>query len=112
MRRLVQQMALLAVISLVGGGGPTLAIDLLDECREFKPMAALISKQIERPKPPLCAASFISFSDQYQFQTCRSEMQDYQAKIERYGKCLEHEYSEAVSDLNGAIESFNRLASR
>lgn len=112
MRRLAQKVALLMVISLSGGSGQTLAIDLLDECREFRPVMALMSKQIDRPKPPLCATSFVSFSDQYQFQSCRSEMQDYQAKIERYGKCLEREYSEAISELNGAIESFNRLASQ
>ncbi|NRP19910.1 hypothetical protein LPJGGPFB_03168 [Ensifer adhaerens] len=80
------------------------------ECQEFRTLP--ISDEIKRPKPPYCATSAISLFDQYQFQSCRSEMQDYQAKIERYGKCLEREYSEAISELNGAIESFNRLASQ
>lgn len=111
MRRLVR--VLLGAVGLTGAGEPALAIDLVDDCREFRPiMAMVMSKQIERPKPPYCAASVISFFDEFQFQSCRSEMLDYQARVERYGKCLQQETSEAVEEFNGTIESFNRLASR
>lgn len=109
MRRLAEACALLATAGLAGSAEPALAIDLFDECREFRPMVVM-SKQIERPKPPYCAASAISFFDEFQFQSCRSEMLDYQARVERYGKCLQQENAEAIAEFNGTIESFNRLA--
>lgn len=112
MRRVASQVAFLAVIGIVGGSGRALAIDLLDECREFRPMSGILSKQIERPKAPYCAMSFLSFTGDYQFQSCKREMLEYQAVVERYGKCLEQENSEVVSEFNAAVESFNRLASQ
>lgn len=113
MRRLAEAWALLATVGLAGSAEPALAIDLVDDCREFRPiMAMVMSKQIERPKPPYCATSMISFSDEFQFRSCRSEMLDYQAKIERYGKCLQQESSEVVAEFNQAVESFSRRGSR
>lgn len=113
MRRLVETWTLLTAISLACGGGNALAIDLVDDCREFRPITAMaMSKQIERPKPPFCAIRVMSFTDEFQFQSCRSEMLDYQGKIERFGKCLEQESSEAVSEFNATVASFNRLSSQ
>ncbi|RVL63358.1 hypothetical protein [Sinorhizobium meliloti] len=100
-------LAIMVDTSLIGFG-PAFAIDL--ECREFRSL--VISDEIKRPKPPYCATSAISFFDEYQFQSCRSEMLDYQAKMERYGKCLQRENSEAVAEFNETVESFNQLASR
>lgn len=100
----------LAIIlgTTVIGCEPAFAIDL--ECREFRSL--VISDEIKRPKPPYCATSAISFFDEYQFQSCRSEIVDYQDKIERYGRCLQSERSEAIAEFNETVESFNRLASQ
>lgn len=111
MRRLANSWVFLAAVGLAGAGEPAVAIDLFDECREFRPIVVM-SKQIERPKPPYCATSVISFFDEFQFQSCRSEMLEYQARVERYGKCLQQENSETGDELNRTIESFNRLASQ
>jgi hypothetical protein len=70
-----------------------------------------------RPTAPYCATQYGSFSDQYEFDRCRSEMAFYRNDVEAFQSCLRREQEdlrrkdeEAVRDYNDAVESFNRRA--
>ncbi|MFI5410146.1 hypothetical protein [Kaistia sp. UC242_56] len=69
------------------------------------------------PSAPYCASSYGDFDDQYEFDRCRREMQNYQSEVENYLSCVEGEmkrlrYSAetVTSDFNSAVASFNRRA--
>lgn len=87
---------------------PVQALDIM--CMDFRPL--LGDRQIERPSPPDCADSYGSFSDEYEFNQCRSEMTEYQRKLQAYGDCLASENKEAVREFNSTVEKFNSRASR
>ncbi len=67
-----------------------------------------------KPSKPYCAEGYGRFSDDYDFQSCRSEMESYKSSIERYIRCVideaESDVSKARSEYNSAVESFNSRA--
>jgi hypothetical protein len=99
-------------ISLLIGAATSQAQDFLDsKCREFRPN--IIDKaSVKRPEPPSCATSFGSFYDDYSFNTCRSEMEEYRQKVSAFTECLVDENKRAAKEFNDAVTSFNLRASR
>lgn len=88
------------------------ARDVLDQkCREFRPSFGINKRQIERPEPPLCATMGLPF-DEYSFQSCRMEMEDYRRKVDDFTDCLGAENERAVDEFNEAVRMFNLKASR
>lgn len=100
-------LAALLVASTFGAATPAQAFDF--ECSDFRPL--LQDRQVERPEAPYCATSFGSFTDEYQFDRCRSEMSAYQEKVNQFGKCLAGEQKRAIEEFNEAVRSFNARAS-
>jgi hypothetical protein len=78
------------------------------ECSDFRPM--LQDKQLERPSAPYCIERYGQFSDEYEFDSCKRELQDFERKIREYLSCLNSESDQAVKDYNEAVEAFNRRA--
>lgn len=99
----VLAVAVLIVCSMAYG---TRAFDF--QCSEFRPM--LQDRQLERPEKPYCASSYLAFSDSYEFDNCRREMDQFKSRLQKYLSCLESESKEAVSEYNDAVSSFNRRA--
>jgi hypothetical protein len=78
------------------------------------------------PSAPYCASSFMGFSDEYEFDDCKSDIEDYKSEVEDYLQCIQRELEDQVSDLqdeakrnsdnaisefNDAVDSFNNRAS-
>ena len=73
------------------------------------------------PSAPFCASSFGAFSDQWDFDRCKSEMESYKDDVERFMQCnadeaeeaarkARDENEEAASEYSDAVASFNRRA--
>jgi hypothetical protein len=74
------------------------------------------------PSAPYCAESYGPFNDEYEFDSCRREMESYQSEVDDFTSCLRRELeeaqddaerksSDAISEYSDAVESFNRRAS-
>ena len=73
------------------------------------------------PSAPYCATSYGEFTDQYDFERCKREMENYASEVDDYIACLQREVDSAISEArqesesaigeyNDAVESFNRRA--
>ena len=78
------------------------------QCADFRPM--LQDRQLERPEKPNCATSYYAFTDSYDFDSCRREIEHFKSEVRNYLACLESESKEAVSEYNDVVSSFNRRA--
>lgn len=99
--------AALAALITTDAGAQTL---MDTECRDYRERISINSKTIERPEAPYCATSFGPF-DEFSFETCKRDMEEYQRKVEGFSECLVAENKRAVSEFNAAVRSFNRRAS-
>ncbi|WP_141247138.1 hypothetical protein [Mesorhizobium sp. WSM3866] len=79
------------------------------ECSGYRPLLA--NDETKRPEPPSCASYGFQFSGEYDFDSCKSEMEEYRRKIAGYGRCLASEQEQAIEQFNETVESFNRKAS-
>ncbi len=82
------------------------ALDLM--CSEFRPM--LQDRQLERPKMPDCASTTYPFSDSYEFDNCKTQVEDYRSKLNSYLSCLRSESADAIAEYNDLVAAFNRRA--
>ncbi|QHW26645.1 hypothetical protein GYN07_20920 [Rhizobium leguminosarum bv. viciae 248] len=99
------------LMSLLIGATTSQAQDSLDfKCREFRP--SLEKRSVERPEPPFCGTSFAPFFDEFSFNSCRSEMEQYRQKVADFADCLVDENKRAVKEFNDAVTSFNQRAGR
>lgn len=96
-----------AVSALVCMAAPALSFDF--ECTEFRPLVS--SRDLERPDVPYCVSSFGPFLDSFDFDRCRSDVENYRAIVEKYMRCLDAERREAVEEFNEAVRAFNSRAS-
>jgi hypothetical protein len=64
------------------------------------------------PSKPYCLDSFGDFSDQWEFEKCRSEVEGFVQKSKRYAECLSEARSDAVEKANTVVERFNCKARR
>lgn len=63
-----------------------------------------------KPDAPSCASDFGRFDDDTDFQSCKSEMENYKSEIEDFLDCLKRENEEAIEEYNDAVRSFNDRA--
>jgi len=78
-------------------------------CSDYRPLLA--DDEIKRPVPPDCASTGFQFADEYDFDSCRSDMEEYRRKISGYSDCLVSEQKQAIEQFNETVESFNQKAS-
>jgi hypothetical protein len=69
-----------------------------------------VSAYCSKPDAPHCATGYGKFDDQYDFDRCRSEMQNYRDEVETILECQKRESQQVLNDYNEAVESFNRRA--
>jgi hypothetical protein len=73
------------------------------------------------PSAPFCATRYGEFDDEYDFDSCRRDMENYASEVEEYIACLQREVDDvvaeaqresesALSEYNDAVDSFNRRA--
>ncbi|RWN98692.1 hypothetical protein [Mesorhizobium sp.] len=73
------------------------------------------------PSAPYCATSYGSFNEQYEFESCKQEMESYQSEVEDFLSCNNREAQDAIdtakrandnaiSEYDNAVQSFNSRA--
>lgn len=62
------------------------------------------------PSSPYCVNSYGAFTDGYDFEDCKREVEQYGSEVEDYLECLNDESEQAISAYNDAVEGFNRRA--
>lgn len=61
------------------------------------------------PRVPVCAMMLGDF-EQYEFDSCRSDMERFRSSTDSYLECLREEAGDTLKKYNRAVESFNRRA--
>lgn len=67
-------------------------------------------RAVERPTLPSCQDLYLPFSADWEFDSCRSEMEAYQRELNSYLDCLSSEADQAIAEYNAAVADFNRRA--
>jgi hypothetical protein len=62
-----------------------------------------------RPRDPDCPM-LGKFDSDYEFQSCKSDMESYQVAVNKYAQCLDDEKSSTIKEFNKAVERFNCYA--
>ncbi|CAI9403664.1 hypothetical protein ANOBCDAF_04464 [Pleomorphomonas sp. T1.2MG-36] len=50
------------------------------------------------------------FDSEWEFNSCKSEMESYQNDVDSYVRCLSRESSSVIDEYNEAVERFNCYA--
>ena len=74
----------------------------------IKPAWAFCSK----PIAPYCARSYDKFDDQYEFNRCKREIEDYRSEIDDYLTCVKIQNQKAIDEYNEMVENLNRRAKK
>jgi hypothetical protein len=59
------------------------------------------------PREPYCVDGSGYFDDESQFNSCKSEVEDYLRDVKEYSQCLAEEQNKAIEKSNEIIEKFN-----
>ncbi len=62
-----------------------------------------------RPTAPSCPV-LGKFDSEWEFNSCKSEMESYQSDVDSYVSCLSRESSSVINEYNEAVERFNCYA--
>ena len=66
------------------------------------------------PSAPSCASGYGRFSDEWEFRSCRSDMERHKGELDEYRECLIREVRQkverATEDFNSAVSRFNSRA--
>jgi hypothetical protein len=77
----------------------------------FSTMTASVSyAYCTKPDAPYCATQYGKFEDQYEFDRCKNEVENFKSEVEDFLSCQKRENQQAIDDYNEAVESFNRRA--
>ena len=60
-----------------------------------------------RPNKPYCIDSFGTFDDEWSFDNCRRDMEQYLREIDYYVDCLIMEQDDAITEANRTVDRFN-----
>lgn len=61
------------------------------------------------PTAPYCVNSFGSFSDEWEFKRCRSDMESYASDVDDFSSCIQRELKDEIQNL---VDEAQRKASR
>ncbi len=105
MRNVVMIVAV-AIILVVADSAT--ALDL--ECMQFR----TIDDKLERPSAPTCVDELqrpfdnsLLLEFQSDVDSCRSELDDYRAKVSAYIECLKSESQASAAEFNEVVNKFN-----
>lgn len=63
------------------------------------------------PSAPSCATGYGAFNDEWEFNSCKSEMENFESEVEEFGQCKQREVDEANEEAEEAAEQARREAS-
>lgn len=59
------------------------------------------------PSAPSCADDFGPFADQYDYDNCRDDLEDFATEVDDYVLCLRRSQEDALDAYNQAVDDFN-----
>lgn len=66
------------------------------------------------PSAPYCAERYDAFDDEWEFDRCKREMENYRDEVESYISCVsneaERQSQDAIYEYENAVDSFNQRA--
>lgn len=62
------------------------------------------------PSAPSCASNFGSFTDQFEFDICKSDMESYRSQLEEFARCRQREVDEANETAKRAVDEAEEVA--
>lgn len=81
----------------------------------FSPIGAFA--YCSEPSAPSCASRYGSFDDEWEFDRCKRDMEDYRSEVESFISCNNDEIrkaqqasEEAASEYSEAVDDFNKRA--
>lgn len=72
--------------------------------------AAAYYMYCDEPDPPYCADGYSQFSSQSEFDSCLSDMEQYEDDVNDYTECLASNSREAIDEYNDTVRDFNYQA--
>ncbi|TIL70286.1 MAG: hypothetical protein E5Y65_23250 [Mesorhizobium sp.] len=75
-----------------------------------KPTSVLAFYYCTEPTAPSCASRYGSFDDEWEFDRCKREMNDYQSEVEAFVACNRSANEQAILEHNEAVKDFNGRA--
>ena len=73
----------------------------------FGAVPAFATMFCSEPSEPYCVDGNGYFDDESQFNSCKSEVEDYLSDVKTYTQCLTDESNDAVRKSNDIVEKFN-----
>lgn len=66
------------------------------------------------PTPPTCVDSLDTYgtSDQWEFDSCRSEIENFKQELESYIDCLKDKIDDLIAEYNALVRKYNCKARR
>lgn len=59
------------------------------------------------PSEPSCVSGYVDFNNQYSFDSCRRDVENYLSEVADYRSCLVRAIDDAAEQANQVIEKFN-----
>lgn len=71
------------------------------------PAAADAAYYCSEPDEPYCLSRYGSFEEEWEFDRCRREVQNFVSEVEDFASCLDQAKQEKIDEANQAVERFN-----
>lgn len=59
------------------------------------------------PRKPYCVDGYTEFRDQYDFESCKSDVEQYLRDIIDYQECIKREMNNITEEANRVVRNFN-----
>ena len=73
----------------------------------LQPVAAFYCSE---PDKPYCVDGYGKFDDEWEYRSCRSELENFKSETEEFVECLKQAADEARDEYREAVAAFNRRA--
>ena len=76
----------------------------------FIPSAGAQAFYCSEPSEPYCIDAYGTFDDEYSFQSCRREMENYLDEVRRYEQCVADEVRRIANEAQSDVDRIRRDA--
>ena len=73
-------------------------------------LAEPANAQCREPTKPYCVNRYIPFESEWDFESCKSDMERYKGDVEIYAQCLTKQIEAAYAQYNEAVRDFDHQA--
>ena len=73
-------------------------------------LAQPANARCSEPTNPYCVNRYIAFENEWDFESCKSDMERYKGEVESYAECLAKQIEAAYAEYNETARDFNHQA--